>query len=190
MSQNRQKAKRAPKGFEVISDKLNEFKRKMREAESETLEFKRKEELLWPILRLTHQRSRYIWQMLVKNAISREVYEFCVKEKLVDVQLVSKWKKPGYEHLCCLQCADRNTNFGSTCLCRVPQNELHAQGLFECKTCGCRGCSGVKKEKQEPKQNATTEENTNEGTNDVKNNPNETDVGVITGDMPALADLL
>jgi len=32
-----------------------------------------------------------------KQAISRAVYDFCVKMKIADAALIAKWKKPGYE---------------------------------------------------------------------------------------------
>lgn len=31
--------------------------------------------------------------------ISKEVYDYCVRMKLVDAALIAKWKKPGYERL-------------------------------------------------------------------------------------------
>lgn len=55
---------------------------------------KRKDELLWPIFRLHHQRSRYIYDMYYnKKAISKEVYEFALREKYADQNLIAKWKK-------------------------------------------------------------------------------------------------
>ena len=55
---------------------------------------KRKDELLWPIFRLHHQRSRYIFDMYyTKKAITKEVYEFALREKYADQNLIAKWKK-------------------------------------------------------------------------------------------------
>jgi len=62
--------------------------------ENEEHEGKRKAESVWPIFRLHHQRSRYIFEMYYKKkAISRELYEFCLQEKYADASLIAKWKK-------------------------------------------------------------------------------------------------
>ena len=52
----------------------------MREAETESHEGKRKTEALWPIFKIHHQKSRYIYDLFYRRkAISRELYEFCIK---------------------------------------------------------------------------------------------------------------
>jgi len=77
-----------------------------------------------------------------KKAISREVYNYCIKEKLADANLIAKWKKSGYERLCCLRCIQpRDHNFGTTCVCRVPTDKLENGKVVECVHCGCRGCA-------------------------------------------------
>ena len=54
-----------------------------------------------------------------------ELYEFCLKEGYADKNLIAKWKKQGYENLCCLRCIQcRDTNFGTNCICRVPKAKL------------------------------------------------------------------
>lgn len=54
-----------------------------------------------------------------------ELYEFCLKEGYADKNLIAKWKKQGYENLCCLRCIQcRDTNFGTNCICRVPKSKL------------------------------------------------------------------
>uniref|UniRef100_A0A4W5L5Z1 BUD31 homolog n=1 Tax=Hucho hucho TaxID=62062 RepID=A0A4W5L5Z1_9TELE len=61
-----------PDGWELIEPTLDELDQKMREAETEPHEGKRKVESLWPIFRLHHQRSRYIFDLFYKRkAISR-----------------------------------------------------------------------------------------------------------------------
>ena len=63
-------------------------------AENEPHEGKRKAETAWPIFRIHHQRSRYIFDLFYrKHEISRELYEFCLREKYADPNLVAKWKK-------------------------------------------------------------------------------------------------
>jgi bud site selection protein 31 len=96
----------------------------MRDAENETHEGKRKAESLWPIMRISHTRSRYIYELYYKReAISKELYDWLLKEGYADAKcvnpfpvlckhadpvfthsLVAKWKKTGYEKLCCVRC--------------------------------------------------------------------------------------
>lgn len=98
----------------------------MRDAENESHEGKRKAESLWPIMRISHARSRYVYELYYKReAISRELYDWLLKEGYADAKyvlkllllllpltvlfsyfdsLVAKWKKTGYEKLCCLRC--------------------------------------------------------------------------------------
>merc|ERR1712127_674963 len=133
-----------PEGWELIEPTLEELEQKMREAETDPHEGKRKVEALWPIFKIHHQRSRYIYDLFYKRkAISRELYNWCVTEGVADGNLIAKWKKQGYENLCCLRCIQtRDTNFGTTCICRVPKSKLEEGKVIECVHCGCRGCSG------------------------------------------------
>ncbi|KAI8796399.1 protein BUD31 [Biomphalaria glabrata] len=133
-----------PEGWELIEPTIDELDQKMREAETEPHEGKRKVEALWPIFRLHHQKSRYIYDLFYRRkAISRELYEYCLKENIADKNLIAKWKKQGYENLCCLRCIQvRDTNFGANCICRVPRSKLESGKIVECVHCGCRGCSG------------------------------------------------
>uniref|UniRef100_A0A674E1S7 Protein BUD31 homolog n=1 Tax=Salmo trutta TaxID=8032 RepID=A0A674E1S7_SALTR len=86
--------------------------------------------VLWPIFRLHHQRSRYIFDLFYKRkAISKSWYDYCIKESYADKNLIAKWKKQGYENLCCLRCIQtRDTNFGTNCICRVPKSKLEVVG--------------------------------------------------------------
>lgn len=44
--------------------------------------------------------------------------------------------------LCCLRCIQtKETNFNSTCICRVPKVQLKEDQNVECVSCGCRGCA-------------------------------------------------
>ena len=82
-----------------------EFQARMRQIENTPCEGKRKPEVLWPIMRLHHQRSRYIFDLFYKKKeISKELYDFLLKQKFGDAMLIAKWKKKGFEKLCCLQC--------------------------------------------------------------------------------------
>jgi len=142
----RARSKPPPEGWELIETTLEELEAKMRDAETESHEGKRKSESLWPIFKIHHQRSRYIYDLFYKrNAISRELYDYCLKQRIADQALIAKWKKQGYENLCCLRCIQvRDTNFGTNCICRVPREKLEDPNAStrECIHCGCRGCSG------------------------------------------------
>lgn len=72
-----------------------------------------------------------------RKAISRAVYDFCVKQEYADAKLIAKWRKSGYEKLCCLRCIQpKDTNFGTTCICRVPAGHLKEGKIIECMHCG------------------------------------------------------
>ena len=59
----------------------------MRDAETETHEGKRKAESVWPILRIQHTRSRWIFDLYYKReAISKPLYDWLCEEKYADVK--------------------------------------------------------------------------------------------------------
>ena len=61
---------------------------------------------------------------LIRVLVS-ELYEYCLNENIADKNLIAKWKKQGYENLCCLRCIQtRDTNFHANCICRVPKVKL------------------------------------------------------------------
>lgn len=61
----------------------------MRDAENESHEGKRKAESLWPIMRISHTRSRYIYELYYKrDAISKELYDWLLKEGYADAKYV------------------------------------------------------------------------------------------------------
>ena len=47
-----------PDGFDDIEDTLLEFANKMKDAENASHEGKKRNEVLWPIFRITHQRKQ------------------------------------------------------------------------------------------------------------------------------------
>lgn len=155
--------KRPPPGFDVLQPTLEELERKMRDAENAApqgpfgrqgfamglcrcalvltgfsrgvVAGKKKSELMWPIFRIHHQRTRLVYEMYHRQkAISRDVYDYCLRERIADEKLIAKWKQvcrrrrrhalarqqttnsplirwcwrcaaqPGYERLCCLHC--------------------------------------------------------------------------------------
>eukprot|EP01116_Phalansterium_solitarium_P009549 TRINITY_DN23754_c0_g1_i1.p1 TRINITY_DN23754_c0_g1~~TRINITY_DN23754_c0_g1_i1.p1 ORF type:complete len:147 (-),score=1.23 TRINITY_DN23754_c0_g1_i1:153-593(-) len=132
-----------PEGWETIAPTLEEFANKMKDACNDPHEGHRKVEMIWPVFRIHHQRSRYVFDLYYKKKqISKELYEFCLKEGHADGNLIAKWKKSGYEKLCCLRCIQsRDHNFATSCICRVPKNKLEEGKLVECSHCGCHGCA-------------------------------------------------
>jgi bud site selection protein 31 len=125
-----------------VEEKLMEFEQEMREAENESHEGKRKQEANWPILQIHHKRTRYIFELYKEKKISPELYRFLTQEKYADASLIAKWKKQGYEKLCCLSCIQpREHAYGTVCICRVPKSQLDSGKIVQCNACGCRGCS-------------------------------------------------
>ena len=135
-------AKKPPKGFEKIEPELIDLQIRLREAETDSSDNKRKNEIIWPILKLHHQISRLVYESYKNQEITREVYNYCLEEKIADAKLIAKWKKQGFEKLCCLMCIqNKNHNFGTTCICRLPKSSLEKGKKFECVHCGCGGCA-------------------------------------------------
>ncbi|KAI3512191.1 hypothetical protein L1887_19442 [Cichorium endivia] len=131
-----------PEGWELIEPTLRELQGKMREAENDPHDGKRKCETLWPIFKIAHQKSRYVFDLYHRRKeISPELYEFCLDQGYADRNIIAKWKKAGYERLCCLRCIQpRDHNFQTTCVCRVPKH-LREEKVIECVHCGCKGCA-------------------------------------------------
>ncbi|CAD6333585.1 unnamed protein product [Miscanthus lutarioriparius] len=85
-----------PEGWELIEPTLRDLEAKMREAENDPHDGKRKCEALWPIFRISHQKSRYIYDLYYRRKeISKELYEFCLDQGYADRNLIAKWKKVG-----------------------------------------------------------------------------------------------
>lgn len=103
----------------------------------------RKTESQWPVHQINWQKSRYIYDLYYTyNRISREVYDYCIKNKIVDAALIAKWKKTGYERLCSTYTINaRNYKFGTVSICRVPKQFLQPGTQIEDPTTGCHGCA-------------------------------------------------
>lgn len=84
--------------------------------------------------------SRYVYDLYYnKEAISKALYDWLLKNGYADANLIAKWKKQGYEKLCCLRCIQaKENNFNATCICRVPKARLSKEQTVECISCGCR----------------------------------------------------
>lgn len=140
----RLRGKRVPEGFDAIEEALEEFEAQMRDAVAEGHEGKRKNECGWKVHRLHFEKNRFIFDLMYKRKVmSKELYEFLVREKIADGALISKWRKPGYENLCSLLAIQKgNHNFGTTSLCRVPlaQRPKELRYTPDAQT-GCISCA-------------------------------------------------
>lgn len=88
--------KQPPKGFDVVEPTLEALEHELRDKIKESNETKRKTEAMWPVHQINWQKSRYIYDMYYTyHRISREVYDYCIQQKLVDAALIAKWKKTG-----------------------------------------------------------------------------------------------
>lgn len=149
MSTNRwdPKAKKPPKGFNYLAPILSALENELRDKVRESNAGKRNTESMWPVHQINWQRSRYVYDMYyTHHKISKKVYDYCIKNKLVDAALIAKWKKTGYERLCSTYVINSNNyKFGTTSICRVPLKDRSPEQLTaQDPTTGCRGCaSGV-----------------------------------------------
>jgi bud site selection protein 31 len=136
---------RYPRDWAEIEDELEEFEERMREAEAAPHEGRKRHEMTWDIARINHERSRFIYDAFYRQKkIARATYDFCLREKFADAMLIAKWKKAGFEKLCCLKCMTKSDHsFGTACICRVPKADLDEERAktIECNHCGCRGCA-------------------------------------------------
>ena len=90
MPKVRRNKKPPPEGWDEIEEMMEQFEVKMREAELEPHEGKRQVEALWPIIRIHNQRTRYLFDLHFKRkAISKELLEFCIKERYTKIN--SSW---------------------------------------------------------------------------------------------------
>jgi len=143
MSKWGRKNRTPPEGFEYVEATLTALENELREKVNEPHEGLRKTESQWPIHQINWQKSRYIYDMYYTHMrISRQVYDYCVDNKIVDAALIAKWKKPGYERLCSTFAINpKNYKFGTVSICRVPSSQLPPGTEVEDPTTGCRGCA-------------------------------------------------
>lgn len=124
--------KRPPPGFELISDKLDAYDAEMRIAMSGdplqahipagkprgvTKGLKSEDAgggagcsekpipPLWRVARINRERTRYVFNACHREkTISTAVLDYCCKMNFIDSGLVRRWRLPGYEGLCCIDC--------------------------------------------------------------------------------------
>jgi bud site selection protein 31 len=92
------KRKAPPEGFSDIETDLLIFSNKMKDAENAPSTNVPRHAAMWPIFQISHQRSRYVYELYYeKEGISKELYEWLLKNGYADAQLIAKWKREGYE---------------------------------------------------------------------------------------------
>jgi bud site selection protein 31 len=125
----------------------NELRDKVKESNAK----QRKIESMWPVHQINWQKSRYIYDLYYTyHRISKDVYQYCIDQKLVDAALIAKWKKPGYERLCSTYVINpSNYKFGTTSICRVPYKDRNEdQKYAKDPTTGCMGCASTRSDGQ------------------------------------------
>ncbi|GMM59201.1 U2 snRNP complex subunit [Maudiozyma humilis] len=149
------RTKTPPEGFSKIKPTLDEFEAELKDVQTaaESKVAARGSQNLWKVMRVHHERSRYVYTLYYKRKlISRELYHWLLRERYADKLLIAKWRKKGYEKLCCLRCIQTNeSNHGTTCICRVPRAQLERDAesrgeevaFRECVHCGCHGCAST-----------------------------------------------
>mmetsp|Transcript_31997 Transcript_31997/g.46629 ORF Transcript_31997/g.46629 Transcript_31997/m.46629 type:complete len:254 (-) Transcript_31997:209-970(-) len=141
------KGSKPPEGYDIIEPILEALENESRDKVKESNAGKRNTESLWPVHQINWQRSRYVYDMFyTHNRISRKVYDYCIKNKIVDASLIAKWKKTGYERLCSTYVINpANYKFGTTSICRVPLNDRSREQMNAIDpTTGCMGCASGK----------------------------------------------
>jgi bud site selection protein 31 len=135
-----------PDGYDKIKPTIDKLVARLKSAQAESNKTVSRNQSLWPIYKLNHQISRYIYDMYyTRKLISKQLYDWLLLQSYANKDLIAKWKKQGYETLCCVNCImvqDKNHN--QACICRVPKSTLiknNDEKPVECITCGCRGCA-------------------------------------------------
>jgi bud site selection protein 31 len=125
---NQKKRKPPPSGFDTVEPVLEALENELRDKVKETNLKQRKIESMWPVHQINWQKSRYIYDLYYTHQrIDKQVYQYCLDQKLVDAALIAKWKKPGYERLCSTYVINpSNYKFGTTSICRVPWFDRNA----------------------------------------------------------------
>lgn len=125
---NKQKRRPPPAGFDYVEPVLEALEHELRDVVKDTNLNRRKLESLWPIHQINWQKTRYIYDLYYQHhRISKQVYQYCLDQKLVDAELIAKWKKTGYERLCSTYVINpANYKFGTVSICRVPWNDRNA----------------------------------------------------------------
>ena len=134
--------RKVPTGFSKVEDRLTEFEDEMREVVLAPSGHVPKSQSTWPVLRVSRERTRYLFHAHRDEEIDDETLQFCINQGFAESSLIDKWSTRGYESLCCVRCIDtKNSNFRTVCRCRVPHSGNSDDTFTGCSLCGCKGCS-------------------------------------------------
>ena len=141
MSKFGRKMKGLPENWDYVEPTLTALENELRDKVNEDHVGLRRVESAWPVHQINWQKSRYIYDLYYTyHRISREIYDYCIENKIIDAALIAKWKKPGYERLCSTFAINtKNSKYGTVSICRVPSSML--DGPVENQTNGCLGCA-------------------------------------------------
>lgn len=107
------KRKAPPEGFSDIETDLLIFSNKMKDAQNKPPATGAKHQAQWEIFQIAHQRSRYVYDLYYKKeAISKQLYEWLLKNGYADAMLIAKWKKQGYEKVMKHLSAEMRSSYG------------------------------------------------------------------------------
>ncbi|OHT02488.1 G10 protein [Tritrichomonas foetus] len=136
----RRKEIQPPPGWDDVKDLILSLNEDMRIAEATNNDANSSQEQLWTVLRCNWKRSRPVFEMYWRQkSMSKDLYEWILKNNYADRDLINAWRRPGYDRLCCVACISKNTDHGGVCLCRIPKAQ-RKQKEFKCIHCGCPGC--------------------------------------------------
>jgi bud site selection protein 31 len=120
--------------YRKVIGEIEEMQKEMERAIHEIDSHPKREVRVRKILRISRRRTRAVYKMYKRGEIGRKTLGRCVKERVVDLEMIKAWRRNGYERVCCLLCVG-----GSICICRVPRGKVSEE--VECFSCGCHGCS-------------------------------------------------
>jgi bud site selection protein 31 len=119
-----------------------ELSSRLQEAETMCVDENMTREQWSAINKAKWNRSRPVYVMRFlekKHPMSDALYEWILNQGFADRELINMWRKPGFERLCCLECAAKDDPRGG-CICRQP-GAAGLQGQDHCRVCWCRGCA-------------------------------------------------
>ena len=98
---------------------------------------------LWPLHRLHFRRNRLVYRKrFVERVLDRHTYQYLVRHRIADGELMAKWRRPGYRSLCSLMAVSRMTQRRTHSLCRVPLRKRQgAASLVPSAATGCLSCA-------------------------------------------------
>merc|ERR1711976_1024194 len=83
---------------------------------------KRNCESSWKIHRIHWEKNLFIFDLMYRRKImSKNMFEWLIKENMADRTLIEKWRRPGFNTICSLMAIQKSShNYRTTSHCRVP----------------------------------------------------------------------